>query len=83
MIFKLQKEVFFVNIKIEKVLKFFEILGVILAVFSLISAILGVSLNSEELFNAGFSFLGVILPIYFVVFLLIYIITDFISHIRK
>ena len=62
------------NKKMNKILKITQIIGFIILVVSLFVFFSGIITGSEFLFNTGGSVLFIVLPAYFILFLLIYLI---------
>lgn len=62
------------NKKMNKILKITQIIGFIILVVSLFVLFSGIITGSEFLFNTGASVLFIVLPAYFILFLLIYLI---------
>ena len=62
------------NKKMNTILKITQIIGFIILVVSLFVFFSGIVTGSELLFNIGASVLFVVLPAYFILFLLIYLI---------
>ena len=71
------------NNKMNKVLKIFGVIGIVLVGISLVVALLGFLMSSENLFYAGISLLIFVLPAYFAVFLLIFAIAVIIEEKSK
>ena len=71
------------NNKMNKVLKIFGVIGIVLVGISLVAAFFGFLMSSENLFYTGISLLVFALPIYFVVFLLVFIIAVIIEEKSK
>lgn len=63
----------------NKFLKIYAIVGVVIFAFSFVMGLIGVCLNNEFLFNFGLSFIFIILPVCLVVYFMI----DFIAGIIK